>query len=161
MSPLESKWWLQKLIINRYPISRRYQEYNLNSSVHRAKCQLRNSQFFPFFLPLRFPVNFESSRRRLAMIFKCERVWDRGDFRESVSLTGRRRSISDNQGIEPRPGRVRRTNREEGGKNRGHHGLPALRSTPRRYLPPPVRETPLLVLLLPSVKSSGAHINDY
>lgn len=58
-----------------------------------------------------------------------------------MSLTGRRRSISDNQGIEPRPGRVRRTNREEGGKNRGHHGLPALRSTPRRYLPPPVRET--------------------
>lgn len=50
-----------------------------------------------FLFPPRFPVNFESSRRRLAMIFKCERRRNRGDLRESVSLKGRRRSISDNQ----------------------------------------------------------------
>lgn len=73
-----------------------------------------------------------------------------------MSLTGRRRSISDNQGIEPRPGRVRRTNREEGGKNRGHHGLSALRSTPRRYLPPPVRETPSLFSCSPERQSNRA-----
>lgn len=49
------------------------------------------------------------------MIFKCERRRNRGDLRESVSLKGRRRSISDNQ-------ESARTRKDEESRKEGEFG---------------------------------------